>query len=68
MSGYPTTAKRGNFPSQEKVGGIDEIKTPLNHAKTEISASKSILHSFHTVLWSMDYTQKMTSQYISVKF
>ena len=26
--------------------------------KTEISASKSIFHSFHAVLWSMNHTQK----------
>ena len=40
---YATT-KRGNFLSQEDVGGIGGIKTPLNHAKTEISASKCIIN------------------------
>ena len=57
-----------NFLSQEEVGGIDRIKTSYNHVKTEISASKSIFHSFHAVLWSMDHTQKMTFQCISIKF
>ena len=47
---------------------IDGIKSPYNHVKTEISASKSIIHSFHAVLWSMDLTQKMTVQCIWVKF
>ena len=50
------------------VDGIDWIKTPYNHVKTAISASKSIFHSFPAVLWSMDQTQKMTFQCISVKF
>ena len=59
-SGHYAAAKRGNFLSQEEVGGIDGIKTPYTHVKTEISASKSIFHSFHAVLWSMDLTQKMT--------
>ena len=40
------------------MGGIDGIKTPYNQVKTEISASKSIFHSFHAVLWSMDHTHK----------
>ena len=40
------------------MGGIDGIKTPFNHVKTESSASKSIFHSFHAVLWSMDHTHK----------
>ena len=40
------------------MGGIDVIKTPYNHVLTEVSASKNIFHSFHTVLWSMDHTQK----------
>ena len=40
------------------MDGIDGIKTPYNHVKTEISASKSIFHSFHAVLWSMDHIQK----------
>ena len=35
----------GDFLSQEEVGGIEGIKTPYNHVKTEISASKSIFHS-----------------------
>ena len=48
----------GNFLSQEEVSGIDGVKTPFSHVKTEISASKSIFHSFHAVLWSMDHTQK----------
>ena len=34
------------------------LKTPYNHVKTESSASKSIFHSFHAVLWSMDHTHK----------
>ena len=50
------------------MDGINGIKTPYNHVKTEISASKSIFHSFHAVLWSMDHTQKMTFQCIWVKF
>ena len=50
------------------MDGINAIKTPYNHVKTEISASKSIFHSFHAVLWSMDHTQKMTFQCIQVKF
>ena len=50
------------------MGGIDGIKTPYNHVKTEITASKSIFHSFHAVLWSMEHTQKMTFQCIKVKF
>ena len=48
----------GNFLSQEEVGGIDAIKTPYNHVKTEILASKSSFHLFHAVLWSMDHTHK----------
>ena len=40
------------------MGGIDRIKTPYNHVKIEISASKNLFHSFHAVLWSMDHTQK----------
>ena len=55
------------FISQEEVDGINGIKTPWNHAKTEISASKSTFHSFHAVLWPMDHTQKMTFQYIQGK-
>ena len=58
-SGHYTTARRGNFLSHEKVDDIDGIKTPLKHAKTGISASKSIFHSFHAVLWSMYHTQKI---------
>ena len=50
------------------MDGIDGIKTPYNHVKTEILASKSIFHSFQAVLWSMDHTQKMTFQCIEVKF
>ena len=50
------------------MGGIDGIKIPYNHVKTEISASKSIFHSFLAVLWSMDRTQEMTFQCIYVKF
>ena len=50
------------------MDGVDGIKTPYNHVKTEISASKSSFHSFQAVLWSMDYTQKMTLQCIKVKF
>ena len=49
---------------QEEVDDIDGIKTLYRHVKTEISASKSIFHLFHTVLWSMDHTQKMTFQCI----
>ena len=52
------------FLSQEEVDGIDGIKTPYNHVKTETSAYKSIYHSFHAVLWTMDHTQKMTFQCI----
>ena len=63
-----TLQPRGDFLSQEEVDGIDGIKTPYKHVKTEISASKSILHSFHAVLWSMAHTQKMTFQCILVKF
>ena len=40
------------------MDGIDGIKAPYNHVKTEISASKCIFHSFHAVLWSIDRTQK----------
>ena len=40
------------------MDGIDAIITPYNHVKTEISASKSIFHSFHAVLWSTGYTHK----------
>ena len=29
-----------------------------DHVKKEILASKSIFHSFHAVLWSMDHTHK----------
>ena len=36
---------------------FNRIKTPWNHAKTEISASKSIIHSFHAVLRFMSQTQ-----------
>ena len=45
------------FLSQEEVGGIDRIKTPYNHVKTEISASKkhflfiscsAVVHGSHT--------------------
>ena len=43
------------------MDGIDGIKTPYNHVKTEISASKNIFHSFHAILWSMDHTQKRHS-------
>ena len=50
------------------MDGIDGIKTPYNHVKTEISAYKSIFHSFHAVWWSMDHAQKMTFQCILVKF
>ena len=52
------------FLSQEEVDCIDGIKSPYNHVKIEISASKSIFHSFHAVLWSMDHTQKMALQCI----
>ena len=44
------------------MGGINGIKTPYNHVKTEISASKSMFHSFQAFLWSMDHIQKMTFQ------
>ena len=47
---------------------MEGIKTPYNHVKTEISASKNIFNSFHAVLWSMDHTQKMPFQCIKVKF
>ena len=50
------------------MNGIDGIKTRYNHVKTEISAYKSIFHSFHAVLWSMDHTQKTIFQCIKVKF
>ena len=40
------------------MGGIDGIKTPYNRVKKEVLASKRIFHSFHAVLWSMDYIQK----------
>ena len=40
------------------MGGINGIKTPCNHVKTEISASKNIFHAFHAVMWSMDHKQK----------
>ena len=40
------------------MGGINGIKTPYNHVKTEISASKNIFHAFHAVMWSMDHTHK----------
>ena len=40
------------------MGGIEGIKTPYNHVKTESSASKRMFHSFHAVLWSMDHTHK----------
>ena len=43
------------------MDGIDGIKTPYNHVKTEITASKSIFYSFHAVLWSIDHTQKLHS-------
>ena len=43
------------------MDGIDGNNTPLNHVKTEISASNSIFHSFHAVLWSMYHTQKWHS-------
>ena len=42
------------------MDGIGGIKTPYDHVKTELSASKCIVHSFHAVLWSMDQAQKMT--------
>ena len=57
-------SQNGQFLSHEEVGVIDWIKTPWTHAKTEISASKNIIHSFHAVLWPMSLTQKMTFQYI----
>ena len=44
------TVKSGNFLSQEGVSGVDGIKTQQNHAKLEISASKSTFRSFHAVL------------------
>ena len=50
----------GIFLSREEVDGIDWIKTPYYHVKTEILASKNIFPSFHAVLWSMNHTQKMT--------
>ena len=62
-SGDYATSKRGNFLSQEGVGGIDGIKTPYKYAKTEVLVSKSIIRSFHAVPLPMDYTQKMTFQY-----
>ena len=37
------------------MGSIDRIKTPSNHAKIEICAPESIIHSLHAVLWSMDH-------------
>ena len=55
----------GNFLSHEEVGGIDGIKTPYNHVKTEISASKSMFHSFHAVLWSMDHTKNDSQMNLS---
>ena len=61
---YKTTAKRGNFLSQKEVYGIYGIKTPYNHVKTEIPASKSCFHSFSAVLWSMDHSQKLSFQCI----
>ena len=36
----------GHFLSQEESGGIDVIITPWSNAKTEILASKSIIHWF----------------------
>ena len=35
-------SQKGQFLSQEEVGGIVVIKTPLTHAKTENLASKNI--------------------------
>ena len=57
-SGHNAAAKKCNFLSQEEVGGINGIKSPYTHVKTEISASKSMFHSFHAVLWSMAHTHK----------
>ena len=39
-----------NFLSHKQVDGIDSIKTPYNHVKTEISASKSIFIPCHTLV------------------
>ena len=36
----------GDFFSREEVAGIDGIKTPWNHVKTEISTSKNIIYYF----------------------
>ena len=55
----------GNFLSQEEVSGIDGVKTPYNHVKTEISASKSNFHSFHADLWSMDHTKNDIPMHLS---
>ena len=57
-------SQKGQFSLTGRGDGIDGIKTPYNHVKTQISASKSIFHSFYAVLWSMDHTQKMTFQCI----
>ena len=49
-------SQKGQFLLQEEVDGIDRIKTPYNHVKTEISASKAffihfmqfVVHGSHT--------------------
>ena len=53
--GHYDTAKRGNFLLQEEVDGINWIKTPKSMRKQRSQLSKSIIHSFHAVMWSMDH-------------
>ena len=65
-AGHYFTANTSNFPSHEEMGGIDGIKIPRNHTKTEPSASKSIIYTFRAALWPMSHTQTITFQYIKI--